>query len=355
MIVAPPTASGSSAATRLRKTKNESRKRIGNASSSARAMSSETCSPTCSPRELAAADGHPRDALQPVLHALERAVRLRAEASPPRRRSGRPRRPARGRRRARSGCTLAIPRSRNAAATRRELACACAESAGAPRRTSATMSGDALAPVARSTSRAGEHRLGLRVVEVVAGVEQPEHRAAEEARRRARRRASPRGSGGAGGGSGRRGGRASSAALAIASSSISCGSTQQAAHSSLGASTSRFERGDHVQQHPGGEERPQLAPARRPSPRPPGARGRRSARARAPGSRGRRRRRSSASGTAATCGRRAGRCRPRPSPACAPRAAARAPPSANVSAMRPCITSWQARKSSRLVWKRRNR
>ena len=42
MIVAPPTASGSSAATRLRKTKNESRKRIGNASSSARAMSSET-------------------------------------------------------------------------------------------------------------------------------------------------------------------------------------------------------------------------------------------------------------------------------------------------------------------------
>ena len=49
MIVAPPTASGSSAATRLRKTKNDSRKRIGNASSSARAMSSETCSPTCSP------------------------------------------------------------------------------------------------------------------------------------------------------------------------------------------------------------------------------------------------------------------------------------------------------------------
>ena len=48
MIVAPPTASGSSAATTLRNTNSDSRKRIGKASSSARAMSSDTCSPTWS-------------------------------------------------------------------------------------------------------------------------------------------------------------------------------------------------------------------------------------------------------------------------------------------------------------------
>ena len=48
MIVAPPTASGSRAATTLRNTNSDSRKRIGNASSSARAMSSDTWSPTWS-------------------------------------------------------------------------------------------------------------------------------------------------------------------------------------------------------------------------------------------------------------------------------------------------------------------
>ena len=48
MIVAPPTASGSSAATTLRNTNSDSRKRIGKASSSARAMSSETWAPTWS-------------------------------------------------------------------------------------------------------------------------------------------------------------------------------------------------------------------------------------------------------------------------------------------------------------------
>ena len=47
-MVAIPTASGSSAAITPRKTKSESTKRIGKASSSARAMSSETCVPTCS-------------------------------------------------------------------------------------------------------------------------------------------------------------------------------------------------------------------------------------------------------------------------------------------------------------------
>ena len=103
------------------------------------------------------------------------------------------------------------------------------------------MSGDALAPVARSTSRAGEHRLGLRVVEVVARVEQPEHGAAEEAGGEHDDERAPAGSAGAGGGSGRRGGRASSAVLAASRPRASvCGSTQQAAHSSLGASTSRF-------------------------------------------------------------------------------------------------------------------
>ena len=46
--MAPPTASGSSAATTLRNTNSDSRKRIGKASSSARAMSFDTCSPTWS-------------------------------------------------------------------------------------------------------------------------------------------------------------------------------------------------------------------------------------------------------------------------------------------------------------------
>ncbi len=45
-IVDPPTASGSSAETGLRKTSSVSRNRIGNAINSARAMSAETWSPT---------------------------------------------------------------------------------------------------------------------------------------------------------------------------------------------------------------------------------------------------------------------------------------------------------------------
>ena len=48
MIVVAPTASGSSAATRLRNTSSENRNRIGAASISALRRSSSTWSPTCS-------------------------------------------------------------------------------------------------------------------------------------------------------------------------------------------------------------------------------------------------------------------------------------------------------------------
>ena len=102
------------------------------------------------------------------------------------------------------------------------------------------MSGAAPAPVARSTSRGGAHGLGLRVVEVVARVEQPEDRAAEEAggehddERAPEEAAAPAVD--------QQGEAVEHRQLVcpIASWSIWCGSTQQAAHSSLGASTSRF-------------------------------------------------------------------------------------------------------------------
>ena len=64
MIVAPPTASGSSAATTLRNTNSDSRKRIGNASSSARAMSSDTCVADLVAGDVVAADRHAGDGLE---------------------------------------------------------------------------------------------------------------------------------------------------------------------------------------------------------------------------------------------------------------------------------------------------
>ena len=288
MIVAPPTASGSSAATRLRKTKNESRKRIGKASSSARAMSSETCSPTCSPASSPPPTRHPRD---------------RAPAGPAR---GRARRSASvrkvadhvggaavlGDQRAVAAALVAGRRSPSrgpGTPPRRGRAspAPARESAGAPRRTSATMSGDALAPVARSTSRARPappRPAGRRSRRRSRAARTPGRR---RSRRRARRRASPTGSAGAGGRSGRRGGRASSAACRLRRVLEHLLRLDPAGRPLLARREHlEVERGDHVQQHPVGEERPQLGRlgARRLA--RPGARGRRSARAPAPGSRG---------------------------------------------------------------------
>ena len=182
MIVAPPTASGSSAATRLRKTKSESRKSIGNASSSARAMSSGDLLADLLEGELAAADRHARLALQ--------RGPARGRASP----SASVRKVADhvggaavlGDQRAVAAALVAghVRRSRGPATPSRRGRASAAparESTGAPSRTSATMSGDGARAGGALDVGAREHRLGLRVVEVVAGVEQPEHRAAEEA------------------------------------------------------------------------------------------------------------------------------------------------------------------------------
>ncbi len=102
------------------------------------------------------------------------------------------------------------------------------------------MSGDAPAPVARSMSTPAQHRLGLRVVEVVARVEQPEHRAAEEPGGEHDDERAPQEAPAPAGDQDGEAVEHRQPRLEIASSSILCGSIQQAAHSSLGASTSRF-------------------------------------------------------------------------------------------------------------------
>ena len=259
MIVAAPTASGSSAATRLRKTKNESRKRIGNASSSARAMSSETCSPTCSWASSPPPSGHARHAREPLLHAS--SAPLTSSAERPDHVGGaavlRHQRAVAAalvaRRRSRS------PGPRTPARPARACACACAESAGAPSRTSATMSGDGARAGRALDVAAREHRLRLRVVEVVLRSRAARTPGRRRSPRPARPRASPTGSGGAGGGSRGRAGRASSSRGGrFASSSIvmrldPAGRPLLARREHL-----EVERRDHVQQHPAGEERPQL-------------------------------------------------------------------------------------------------
>ena len=155
----------------------------------------------------------------------------------------------------------------------------------------------------RARCRARQRPPRLRVVEVVARVEQPEHRPAEDAGDEHDHQRAPQ----------------EAPAPAVdqrgqavehqpGSASIACGSSQQAAHSSPGRERLEVERGDDVEQHPVGEERPQVGRAWRRS-RPATWRtsvGEALAHVR-PGSPGRRRPRSSASGTAARCGRPAGR------------------------------------------------
>ena len=152
-----------------------------------------------------------------------------------------------------------MPRSRNAAATRAILRCACAESgrrAEPDERDHVRRRARAGGALDVARSRAPPRPAGRRSRRPSRAARTPGRR---RSRRRARRRASPTGSGGAGGGSDAarrssivsRGGRSRPRASR-------CGSTQQAAHSSLGGEHLEVQRRDHVEQHPVGEERPQL-------------------------------------------------------------------------------------------------
>ena len=184
-----PTASGSSAATRLRNTSSENSSRIGAASISARWRSDSTCSPTwlkATTPPPTVTPGSPREARD------ERVGRRRPRRPPCRRSragrpSGGPSRPA---------ATAASPAARARAATSSSSILASTASQLALRRRRAGLGaepdehdrvGRGRAPGGALDRVARPDRLRLRVGEVVARVEQPDDRPAERARPRTRR------------------------------------------------------------------------------------------------------------------------------------------------------------------------
>ena len=215
-----PTASGSSAATTPRKTISETRNSSGKASSSARARSSCTCSPACSP----ITSGPPSATCGSALQALDDRLGVRAVAQrhrdvarPPVLRDELVR-PARLVRVDARDLRVRPQRAR----PRASFAWPAAESAGAPSRTSATTSGVADAPVARAiasractASAAGGSKSSS---ESSSPATRPADRAGDDHEQRRRRRAR-------GGGGGTSGGRASRAweRLLVVSGYFACG------------------------------------------------------------------------------------------------------------------------------------
>ena len=261
-IVAVPTASGSSAATRLRKTSSENSSRIGAASISARCRSDSTCSPTWLKATIAAADRHAGLAAQALHERVGRLVLVgrrveghrqvdRAAVLGDQRRRARrlaARRPPATSSSSRS--SRAPPRSLRLGLRRAGLRAEPDEHdrvgrGRAPRR--------ALDRVARLD------RLRPRVGEVVARVEQPDDRAAErpggEHDARPRRRAPPAA-----------GGRGGGPARSSTTPSGDAGRAVAPARRPLALVGDRLEveRLRDVEQHPLREERPDGRRRRRP-------------------------------------------------------------------------------------------